>query len=111
MRDLIRTIQQAEKCDLEVTDRITVEVSWSAEIDAIESRTSCDGRCIGKSNFMASGRRAKRKTHQVIAVLHLPSALFAATQKNGSSISSPDPLSVFRLGRGQPLADHSALRR
>ena len=38
-RDLIRTIQQARKdADLEVTDRITVEVSWSpAEIDAIKS--------------------------------------------------------------------------
>ena len=38
-RDLIRTIQQARKdSDLEVTDRITVEVSWSpAEIDAIKN--------------------------------------------------------------------------
>tara|TARA_A100001037_G_scaffold61904_1_gene53814 strand:- start:852 stop:1865 length:1014 start_codon:yes stop_codon:yes gene_type:complete len=38
-RDLIRTIQQARKdADLEVTDRITVEVSWSpAEIDAIKN--------------------------------------------------------------------------
>ncbi len=38
-RDLIRTIQQARKdADLDVTDRITVEVSWSpAEIDAIKS--------------------------------------------------------------------------
>ncbi len=38
-RDLIRTIQQARKdADLDVTDRITVEVSWSpAEIDAIKN--------------------------------------------------------------------------
>ena len=37
-RDLIRTIQQARKeADLEVTERITVEVSWSPkDIDAIK---------------------------------------------------------------------------